>query len=209
MYMCSTLQSMCMYTVPVPVCTVCVFVCVCPQVLLHVRRRRNTIGLGSTLGHYASAITITIAHCGLSTALMSTPTTMTLLALPPEHWVWYWRTGGVFVQPSYQGLMCSFLKRGGGGGGGEWPFLLTPSEQHQMLSTQSSTQHFDCLTHTLLSKMNHHVSPPYYYPSLIYPYFPFSLLPPPFLPSSSLPLFFVAAGSGGPGDHAGTQDGSH
>ena len=49
---------------------------------------------------------------------------------------------------------------GGGGGGGEWPFLLTPSEQHQVLSTQSSTQHLDCLTHTLLSKMNHHVSLP-------------------------------------------------
>ena len=89
----------------------CVCVCVCPQVLLHVRRGSNTIGLGGALGHYASTITITIAHCGLSTALISPPTTMTLLALPPEHWVWCWRTGGVSVQPSYQGLMCSFLKR--------------------------------------------------------------------------------------------------
>ena len=56
----------------------------------------------------------------------------------------------------------------------------------------------DCLTHTIFSKMNHHVSPPYYYPSLVYhplstPTFLSPLFPSPPLSFPPFPSPFLAS----------------
>ena len=49
-------------------------------------------------------------------------------------------------------------KRGGGGGGGDWSFFLSLTEQQEVLSGQTATQHLDHFTCTILSKMCHNVS---------------------------------------------------